>query len=729
LFNEIFSHPDTLYSTHIDNMIAEQDSTLVQAIKKYHDIGKLTDNFQKYIRGENIKDKNHSEISAYIFLKVNSDIFTKKELLFAYVSIIRHHGYILDMDVYIDNIKDYIEDKDKLTQIINNSAKILMYQNIDTFNTELEMIIKKISNEFKVKMFEKKSPFSIVDYVQFRGLFSNLVYSDKHEAIFKTKNLSKLMICNLDKYYLEYTNKFDKEKNINNQREMYSDRVTENYKQNQDKSIFKMVGGTGIGKTLTSLRVAIEMKPKKIIYVLPFTNIIEQTYSLFHTIYKESEIQIIQNHYMNNPYIIDNDENENIDKDKKNSSSNKFTTVNFGGDINITTTYQLFYGLFGNNNSDFVKFEQFKDAVIVIDEIQSIDENLKNPFLEICEKLSQEYNTKFIFMSATMPIININHCDISDYEHFRLFNRYKLEFKLDIKEEMDYIDKCIELSQSNSSVLCVVNQITTAKNLYLKLENKVEGLFILHGELTVYDKQSIIDKIRKKILMHEKVILMSTQSIEAGVDLDFEVGIREFAPFSSIVQTAGRVNRNNKSSQSSLYIFGEISKYSQLIYGALLLKTKQVLKTMKQDFINENKISEFNERYFEILDTTNSGINFKLYYKRLEFEKISKIMDKYFSNNYKIMIYVEPSEDYFINFKEQYNDILNEDINHFDKKDRISNLMFQIIKYSVSITTKTIESVEINNLLYDDSIKYVKFNGINQYKSEFGFNYKQEVFL
>jgi len=85
----------------------------------------------------------------------------------------------------IDNIKDYIENKDKLTQIINNSAKILMYQNIDTFNAELEMIIKKISNEF------------------------------------------------------------DKEKNINNQRKMYSDRVIENYKQNQDNSIFKMVGGTG----------------------------------------------------------------------------------------------------------------------------------------------------------------------------------------------------------------------------------------------------------------------------------------------------------------------------------------------------------------------------------------------------------------------------------------------------------------------------------------------------
>lgn len=718
----MFSHPKVRYSTHINNLLQEGDTSLTLAVKQFHDIGKCRTQFQKYIQGEwNTKNKEHSQISAFIFLKLFYNKFSTKELFFGFISILRHHGYIHNFNVYTDNREKDIEyDNNSLSNIYMD---IILNNNSDSENIHINKLIcdldiSGILEDFEDIFFNEK--FSIEDYSDFRCLFSNLVYSDKYEAINNTSTQEKLYtslrdfqqnIGILKDGYKNYVKKFKSDSEINIQRTLYSDGSFANLKGSKDGKVFTLVGATGIGKTLTSLRCAIELEPRKIIYVLPFTNIIEQIFSEFSEIYKGTGITVRQQHHRSNIYE-DEDENTNSDRSL---SQIVFDNKNFNADINITTTYQLMYSLFGNSNQEFVKFHQLQGSVIIIDETQSISEDIKKDFLEMCEVLTKKMDIRFIFMSATMPKIDtIKHIPITDERHFDFFDRYYLKFEL---ESLDYFNRIVELSQEYRSVMCVVNQISTAKELYISL-NEFDSVYILHGEMTSQDKENIVKKVTQKIKNNEKIILISTQSIEAGVDLDFDVGIREFSPISSIIQTAGRVNRNGKKPKSILYIMGLISQYSTLIYGDLLVHTHNILTRVKKTTFSENENKILIKEYFSILDESN-GNSFHSLYKELKFEQINKKIDDIFKNDYKKLVYIEPSVDYFKEFESAFYEIDKLGKNKFENSILKKKKFFEITEYGVSLSKNNYDNVTLNTVL-SGNIEYILFDSIGQYEKEFG---------
>ena len=737
-----FSHPNILFTNHIDNMISKADSKLEKNIKIYHDLGKLRDNFQKYIRGDyNISDKEHSIFGAYIFLKVFYEKVNFRDLMFGFISIKSHHQRELyNFNIYVKNLLGNFDNYDAriFKELSKNIKDVKYFYDVNCNDSDIKNVLEKIKKDENDKKLEillsgkEKEYYNLADYLDFRGIFSNLVYSDKYEAIFHEKidkienNKSKIMFNDFN----NYINRFNSADKISELRKDFSDTIFNNYLENRDKRIFKIVGATGIGKTLSSLRIALKMNKKKINYVLPFTNIIEQTYNVFDSIFSD-EIDMRQNHFRNNPFISRDNENENVNIDSDIKNMNKFTTQNFGGDINVTTTYQLFYALFGNRNKDFVKFHQLKDSVIIIDEIQSINERLKKDFLKLCEVASEKFNISFIFMSATMPIIDIEHIDLGGRGHFEYFNRYCLKFNTEINSYDGYISKIASLFEKNNSVLCVVNQIDTAKKLYLACENKYkENIYILHGELTVNDKNNIISKINKKLNRNQKILLISTQSIEAGVDLDFDCGIREYAPFSSIIQMAGRVNRNNNKKQGKIFVLGEISSFTNLIYGDSILNNNG-LKDLKK--IEEKNQLSSTEEYFLITSENTISAGFSQLYKNLNFEEISKLLKIYFdeNKNYKTTIYIEPYEGFFDEFKTKYYKILNEKIDKWDKKNKISEMMYNINQYSVSVKKNFVDNVlETKDLLDNDIINYFKFGSvINKYTEGFGFGKEEDIFI
>jgi len=147
-------------------------------------------------------------------------------------------------------------------------------------------------------------------------------------------------------------------------------------------------------------------------------------------------------------------------------------------------------------------------------------------------------------------------------------------------------------------------------------ENRYENIYVLHGELTVVDKNRIISEVGEKLNNSEKILLLSTQSIEAGVDLDFDCGIREYAPFSAIIQMAGRVNRHNKKKQGEVYILGTVSEYTEAIYSDSILVNNEI-DIPKQ--IEEREQLSFTEKYFSCMHENNTSAGFNKLYEKLEF--------------------------------------------------------------------------------------------------------------
>lgn len=195
----------------------------------------------------------------------------------------------------------------------------------------------------------------------------------------------------------------------------------------------------------------------------------------------------------------------------------------------------------------------------------------------------------------------------------------------------------------------------------------------------------------------EKVLLVSTQSIEAGVDLDFDVGFREVSPISSIIQTAGRVNRHFGDKKGILYLFDSVSGYENLIYGDLQKIADNIIPMFKErGSVSEKEILAFVEEYFlkihELLEIlfTQEEIG------KLAFADIDSKIDQEMSEDYKIGIIIEPSDGFIKDFEAELFEINNnKELEKFDQLARIKDHIKLLSKYQVNIGKEEKERLAI----------------------------------
>jgi len=635
------SHPTQKLTTHISNIQAydREDSLFVKAVL-FHDLGKVLDSFQAYIQKQRKDSEPHAPISGIIYLlnQVKEDLKIAKDDLFIFNAIISHHG-ILKSFCNREGSHDILEffTKEIATENIEEIYRkkdVLEYLNLKEIDTK---------NFRKLKRKNKKLRFDVDDFVTQKLLFSKLIFADKYEAIYKSSHQKKenkqsqsLLHKRLDEIIKHKDSKRDEVKNS----------ILNAYDKNYN--IFTLTAPTGIGKTLTSLELALKIKEEKslekIIYILPFTSIIDQTYEIFNKLFPN---KITKHHYA---VTFEDTQENNRAYDRW-----KFILNAWDEPFIISTLYQLFFALFSNKNSDNIKFQALQNTVIVLDEVQAIPFDLWKVFKSLLPVLAQKLNTTFILMSATMPILidKTEALELVDKKAvFEEKNRYVLKY-LDVNDLEILADVIIAEFKEGKSVLCVVNTIKRSKLLYKLVQETLESLGndgfslamfgakasdseqickCLNSYMFFEDRKEVIRTIKEKDnnnVMNK--ILISTQVIEAGVDLDFDVGFREFAPISSIIQTAGRVNREGKKGLSSIYIFE--SKHN--IYDPIMMSesrktfleplqnsleseasapNKTRLKpsfpsfprTLKEEGIEEKDILTYVEAYFNALDA-NKG--------------------------------------------------------------------------------------------------------------------------
>ena len=712
LFDEFWSHPNKLLENHIKNMISPDDDELGKQVKLYHDIAKLKNNFQIYIRDtSNDKlDKNHSLLSAYFFL-LNST-FDEIPTIFGFLTIVSHHGDVVNLMTLAREANKFFKNQKELEQwdeVAGAAKNIKIYLGLSTQKDEFLDRAEKLRQYLVLSQYRHK--FTYEDFINFKSLYSNLIYSDKFEAIFSMpKQESKDIPIDVLESDI---------KNLppNKKRDTFRKFVLNNFDENY--KLFTLTAPTGYGKTLTALNFALKFNKSRIIYALPFTSIIDQTYDIVAKIYKNSDILVSKAHHKT---MVDE---ENL-TDEDRYSKIKFLMESFSGEINVTTLYQLIFALFGNKNKDNVKFNQLKNSVVIIDEAQAIPYNFRKDFILLCEIISQRLGTIFIFMSATMPVIKgENFKEISNLDYFSKQDRYVIKW-LDIGGEDELLEKICEAA-SDKNTLVVVNTIKKAQELFTKLRDKF-SCFCLNGYMYDDHKCATIEAVRcavnksKVDPLASKILLISTQSIEAGVDLDFDIGFREVSPISSIIQTAGRINRHFGATRGELYVFPEISKFTNLIYGDLYKVSGAILSDLKQKEVRESEILEISNLYFQKISNQLENLHIKSEIEKLEFENINQKIEEIMNDNYKQTIIIEPEENFIKDFEARIFEIKNSPNEKFTIRDLFKNHIRKLSKFSINVTLKDMNKL-MPNLKQINGLKdmfYLPFGSSYFYSAEYG---------
>ncbi|MCB7128945.1 MAG: CRISPR-associated helicase Cas3' [Candidatus Brocadiales bacterium] len=318
--------------------------------------------------------------------------------------------------------------------------------------------------------------------------------------------------------------------------------------------IYRLAVPTGGGKTRMSLgfglQHAIAHEKDRIIVGIPYTSIIEQTVDTYRKILGE---EVVLEHHSAVPVKDDS-----VSPDPAEQRS-RLLAENWDAPVVVTTNVQLFESLFSNRTSACRKLHNLVNSVIVLDEAQTLPVELITPTLNVLQELVDYYGVTLLLCTATQPALseregfrglrNVQDVlpDASKYYDDDTFRRvdFDLAFLNGTWNWDEVAEQVRKQIREHGQALCIVNTISDAEKLICELKGS-KGLLHLSTRLCGAHRKRIIKKVRIRLKRKQPCLLVSTQVVEAGVDLDFPVVFRAVGPLDSIVQAAGRCNREGK---------------------------------------------------------------------------------------------------------------------------------------------------------------------------------------
>lgn len=522
-----------------------------------HDLGKYSSDFQNRINGSQMRVE-HARCGAQelkTLLKAPNMFIPMMQYCIA-----GHHSGIPDGGVKTDE-----SDKPTLCGILKREEKdISSYKKEISFgpleDTLLPVFSKCMNNGDEL----------IETYAFFtRYLYSCLVDGDFIDTErFFDPQVSRSLDGDFEKAYELVCKKIDSfkaETPLQKARGALQSQVYKNMEKEGD--IYTINMPTGSGKTLCSIRAALKKlldeNKKRIIYVIPYTSIIEQTAAVFEEIFGEA-LPVLQHH--SNFDFGDEAENENADDIQK----LKRTCENWDAPLVITTNVQFFESIYHNKGSRLRKMHNLADSVIVFDEIHMLPLDYIQPAFRSMGYLTKYLNSTVILMSATMPDYRtlmekyMPDCKIVDaVEDRELFDKFE-------KCRYEYIgqsslENIAERAAAFDSALIIVNKRKTAQELYGICSEIAQGdVYHLSTYMTPEHRTKVIAKIKASLNSGKKTYVVSTSLVEAGVDFDFETVFRENAGADNIIQSGGRCNREGKRKLGMVYVFEYSSVHREI---------------------------------------------------------------------------------------------------------------------------------------------------------------------
>lgn len=307
----------------------------------------------------------------------------------------------------------------------------------------------------------------------------------------------------------------------------------------QQPGLFSLTVPTGGGKTLSSLafamKHALRFGKKRIIYVIPYTSIIEQNAAVFRDILGEEAV--LEHH-------------SNFDPREEDHRS-RLASENWDAPLIVTTNVQFFESLFACRSSRCRKVHRIVDSIVILDEAQMLPVPLLKPSLEVLRELALNYRTTIVLCTATQPALSTSETFKDGLKGvreiipdpvilYRIFKRVQT-VKLSPLSDADLAGRLSRHRQ----VLCVVNTRKHARLLYEHLRDR-ETCHHLSALMCPAHRTETLNRIRAALANGNLCRVISTQLVEAGVDIDFPVVFRSISGVDSIAQAAGRCNREGK---------------------------------------------------------------------------------------------------------------------------------------------------------------------------------------
>lgn len=562
---------------------------IAEFVGQIHDIGKYTSGFQKRINGaENIRVE-HAICGAKEVAKAPP----KSYVPMIEYCVAGHHSGLPDGGTKVDGE----EDSTLHGRMKRKTGDYSAYEN--------EVKLEYPKDNLR-ELFDVSNQREIIERYSFftRYLFSCLTDADFIDTErFVTSNTDRGIDGDFQKAYekvCEKLNSFKIETKLQESRSIIQEQVYKSVESNAN--VYTLNMPTGSGKTLCSIRAAlktaIENKKKRIIYVIPYVSIIEQTAKVFEDIFGDV-LPVLQHH---SNYDFDDDKNE--DENEITSEKLKRSCENWDAKLIVTTNIQFFESLYHYKGRRLRKLHNLADSVIIFDEIHMLPIDYIQPCLRAIGYVTKYLNSTAILMSATMP----------NYDKFmeRYMSGVKIEnavkdtslFNVFDKCRYEYIGKCelaslAEKAQEYDNALIIVNKRKTARELYdICSGNK----YHLSTYMTPLHRSEIIAKIKEDIKNGINTTVISTSLIEAGVDLDFKAVFREIAGIDNVLQSGGRCNREGKMDMGDVFVFETDGGNYQTKKKSDIIIRANITRNLFEEFENISTDKCIKEYYGRLLN-------------------------------------------------------------------------------------------------------------------------------
>ena len=626
-----------------------------------HDIGKINPTYQ-YKRLNNKlfmkmskeldREADHALLSAYIFMNEymketvsSKDQINKSPYIYAFAYCIsRHHTYLKNANDFGDSLCKWID---------NSVYKHNLNLNKPIFKQTQKLLKDVIKNEAAFYILSRLLYSLIIacDFYATSEYQNGTEIEIETSAPFKGVNDRYRSSKTYQSIENHRTNNKDKKVEISDINQLRSEMFLEaesSLLNNIDKNIFYLEAPTGSGKTNTSINLFLRIieaasNINNVFYIFPFNTLVEQTKNVFQDYVNLKDMCVI-----NSLTPIAKIEEESYEKAYLNYLAMNYPLV-------ITSHVNLFSALFGTARDQVIGLHQLSNSVIILDEIQSYRIGIWSEFIILLSQYAELLNIKVIIMSATLPrldmllekkteVVHLINNPTYYYQNHFFKDRVVLDFSMaDRRYSLEEIALEV-LKYKDRKVLIEFIKKKTAREFY-RIITQMDHGDTEAEELTGDDNIDIREKIIDKINRTEKIIIIATQVIEAGIDIDMDIGFKDISLPDSDEQFLGRINRSCRKSGSKAFFFhydDPSSIYSKNKQSDFRLKYSIDKKEYADMFVKK----EFDKIYELVLKDIKSYRNQKNAYniisiyndcRELDFKSVEKTMEL-MEPNYQIYL-------------------------------------------------------------------------------------------
>lgn len=647
-FSEAHAHHDDLLPEHLEAVAERARAELTGAPERVtraayimgllHDAGKATPWFQDYLLedGDESERTRHSLLGAVIAHRILSDARDRGEVSawthWAVVAgIERHHGnFREDLRTTLTSMKR----RARRSDAIEDQLRALDHGGLRTWldgvlgDETLDLQVPSLEPDAVLEGLAGFHPLvedpitDVVDGFDFLGAFGAFVGADKMHAANPTfqREVPELPAQIVDRYKQQEFGEPDDE--LDEQREEIFAEVQKTLSNEGDGWIYTLTAPTGSGKTLTGLAAGLRLKDRKeahagdsrLVYCLPFTSVIDQNSARYEEVLTENDLPtddrvLLKHHHLADPRYDDGGDEPIVD-------GSDLLVETWESEIVVTTFHQLLHTIFTSRNANLKRFAALRNAVVVLDEVQAIDHTYWNDIRRAMRLCAERLGTTFVLMTATMPLIvdpdetpELLESHPSRYEKLaRTELAPRLDTPMNVEELAAEVRSSVEVG-GEPRQLVIVNRRKTARRLYRELEDLPVATAMLSTDLTPLDRERVVDRLRlDDSESRDPFVLVSTQVVEAGMDISSDVVVREIAPLDSIIQSGGRCNREfelhpDRGRVEVVRLEEDGTSLAVPPYSSFLIEsTKEVLDEFRGDGpIDEARFHEMARRYYEIL--------------------------------------------------------------------------------------------------------------------------------